>query len=293
MAASEPRRNVVADTPLGPGRLHVPAGHHYSPIPSTRDVIRAVELADAATDHLPGIDLREAEQMAWLASMQTRYDSLDLPVARGSGRFYYDNTWFTYADAVGYALMLLHLRPRRVIEVGCGFSSALSLDIADRLPDPTPQFTFIDPDPGRLSELVSSSDLAGRMIATQVQDVDPRLFRALGAGDILFIDSSHVLKAGSDVQYLFDQVLPLLPAGVHIHFHDVFFPFEYPESWLRAGTAMNESYAVRTLLQGGDRYRIVLFNTFVMRFHHQWFERHMPLFLAGDFPTGGIWLERL
>lgn len=292
-AAADPTADETAvPTPLGPGRLHVPAGHHYSPLPSSDDVDRALRRGTQAGRALPGIDLREAEQMSLLASWQSRYDELDLPVEPGAGRFHYDNTWFTYADAISYALMLRHLTPRRVVEVGSGFSSALALDVAERFLDPPPDFTFIDPDPQRLSELARPGELHGRLVAAPVQDVDPQIFASLGPGDILFIDSSHVLKAGSDLQVLFDEILPVLPAGVHIHFHDVFYPFEYPQSWLSRGTAMNEAYAVRLLLTGGDRYRILLFNSFLTRFHADWFAEHMPLFLAGDFPTGGIWLER-
>lgn len=272
---------------------HVAPGHYYSPIPSGADVDRARARADRAPRTLPGIDLREPGQLALLAGLQPLYDDLHLPEQPQPGwRFTCANTWFTYADAIGYALMLRHLRPRRVVEVGAGFSSALALDVADRFLDPPPRFTFVDPDPQRLRDVVGPEDLQGRLIAAAVQDVDPAGFSALAAGDVLMIDSSHVLKAGSDVQYLLDEVLPLLPAGVHVHVHDVFWPFEYPPSWLRQGVAVNEAYAIRTLLTGGDRFRVVLFNTFLMRFHRAWFAEHMPLFLAGDFPTGGIWLER-
>lgn len=272
--------------------LHVPPGHHYSPIPSPADVDRAIARIRDAGPSLPGIDLRVAEQLALLESWRQAYAELDLPTAPGTGRFYYGNTWFTYADAIGYALMLRHLRPRRVIEVGAGFSSALALDVSDRFLDPAPSFTFIDPDPQRLIDLVGQEQLGDRLISAAAQDVDPAVFAQLQAGDVLFVDSSHVLKAGSDVQFLFDEVLPLLPAGVHVHFHDVFYPFEYPVEWLRRGVAFTEAYAVRALLQGGGAFRVVLFNSYLMRFHRDWLSQHMPLMLSGDFPTGGIWLER-
>lgn len=278
-------------TPLGAGRMHVPPGHPYSPIPSTADIERALGFGEHIGARLPGIDLREAQQMRLLAAMQRWYDDLELPVSPGAGRFHLDNTWFTYADALGYAMLLRHRPPRRVVEVGSGFSSALALDIAQRFLTPEPAFTFIDPDPVRLLQLAHPGELAERLIAEPVQDVPVELFALLSSDDILFIDSSHVLKAGSDVQFLFDQVFPVLAPGVRIHIHDVFYPFEYPRSWLLSGTALNEAYFVRTLLQGGDRFEVLLFNTFLMRFHREWFERHMPLFLAGDYPTGGIWLQ--
>ncbi len=272
--------------------LHVAPGHPYSPLPSLRDVDRAVRTAAAADESIPGLDMRVADQMALLESWVEAYDDLDFPDEPGSGRFYYANNWFTYADAVGYALMLRDLRPRRVVEVGCGFSSALALDVAERFLPQAPAFTFIDPDPVRLREVTRPGDLTGRLLARPVQDVPVERFRELAADDILFVDSSHVLKAGSDVQYLLDHVLPALAPGVRIHFHDVFAAFEYPDTWLRQGVALNEAYAVRALLSGGDRYRVVLSVPHLARHHRAWLAEHMPLMLAGDFPTGGIWLEK-
>ena len=271
--------------------LRVPPGHHHSPIPSAVDVDRALAVAAAAGPSLPGIALRGAEQMAMLQRWQVHYDDLHLAREPGPDRFYLDNEWFTCADAVGYALMLRALRPERVVEVGSGFSSALALDVAERHLDRAPEFRFIDPDPRRLQQLARPGDLAGRLLIQPVQQVPVAVFEALRSGDILFIDSSHVMKAGSDVQYLFAEVLPRLPAGVFVHIHDVFYPFEYPESWLRRGTFLNEAYVLRTLLEGGSRFRIELFNDYLVRFHRPWFAAHMPLFLEAPFPTGGIWLQ--
>lgn len=285
-----PRGDMVPDASPS---LHVAPGHPYSPIPSPEDVERAESTIANAVASLPGIDLRGPQQGALLESWVHAYTELDLPIEPGAARFHLDNTWFTYADAIAYALMLRHLRPARVIEVGIGFSSALALDIDERFLDGATRFTFIDPDPQRAIEVVGESDLAGRLMAVPVQDVDPAVFRELGAGDVLFVDSSHVLKAGSDVQYLFNEVLPVLAPGVHVHFHDVFYPFEYPSEWLRRGVSFTEAYAVRALLQGGERFRIVLFTSYLQRFRRDWLSEHMPLMLAGDFPTGGIWLERV
>lgn len=274
--------------------LHVPPGHHYSPIPAAADVERALVAAEAVGPHLPGIDLRQSEQMAMLRAWQPLYNDLALPLQPVEGhRFHLDNTWFTNADAIGYALMLRAHAPSRVVEVGAGFSSALALDIADRFLDPAPAFTFVDPDPQRLRELARPGEVDDRLLAMPVQDAPAEIFTSLQPGDLLFVDSSHVLKAGSDVQYLLNEVLPLLPADVLIHFHDVFFPFEYPPSWLHRGTAMNEAYAVRALLLGGDRYRVELWNDYLTRFRTGWFAEYMPLFLGGAMPTGGIWLRTL
>ena len=275
-----------------PRTLHVPPGHPYSPIPSPDDVDRAQRRAMAAARQLPGIDLREDEQLALLERMLPLYEDLPFGGDPGPRRFGYDNTWFTYADALGYALMLRHLRPRRVVEVGCGHSSALALDVDELFLGGSTSFTFVEPDATRLREITRPGDLEERLVESIVQDVPLSTFAGLAAGDILFIDSSHVLKAGSDVQYLLDEVLPSLADGVYIHLHDVFYPFEYPGAWLAGGTSLNEAYAVRALLQFSNAYDIALFVPYLRAFHRDWLQEHMPLMLTEPMPTGGIWLRR-
>lgn len=288
----EVRRELAARIARDPRALHVPPGHPYSPIPSDDDVRRALARADAASRTLPGIDLREAEQLDLLERLLPLYGDLPFEDAPGSHRYHYDNLYFTGSDAIGYALLLRHLRPRRVIEVGAGYSSALALDVDELFLGARTRFTFIDPDPARLRSLVPEAELVGRLVEGPVQDVPVGLFDELGPDDILAIDSSHVVKAGSDVQHLVDDVFPRLASGVHVHVHDVFYPFEYPPGWLATGCAVNEAYVLRALLQSGGAFEIVLFNTFLERYHRDWFAAHMPLVLAGRYPTGGLWLRR-
>jgi hypothetical protein len=128
------------------------------------------------------------------------------------------------------------------------------------------------------------------VIPTRVQEVDLRVFEALQAGDVLFIDSTHIAKTGSDVNHLFFEVLPVLAEGVYIHIHDIFYPFEYPKHWIDQGIAWNEQYMLRTFLQDNDRYEIVLFNTFLTHFHRDFFEKAMPLCLENE--GGSIWLRK-
>ena len=276
----------MADMPLA-----VPDARRSSPLPTAADIDRALLRAAARPRTLPGIDLREPEQLRLLDELLPFYSDLDLENSASPGRFDLANTWFTYADAVFLALMMRRFRPRRVIEVGSGFSTALMLDINERFLGNTVDISTIDPDPSRLSELLVGEDMESLLIDSVVQDVPLARFDSLRANDILCIDSSHVVKAGSDVQFLLDDVLPRLAGGVLIHFHDVFYPFEYPEYWLRDGVAMNEAYAVRTLLNSSSRYRIRLFTDFLLTFHHERLAATMPLTVRRPFPTGGIWLE--
>ncbi len=272
--------------------IHVPPGHAYSPIPSGADVSRALRRASAAGPSLPGIDLRGAEQLDLVRRLLPLAAELPFEDAPGRHRYHYDNDWFTGADAVWYATLLRDLRPRRVVEVGSGYSSALALDVGELFLGGRTVLHFIDPDPDRLRSLVPASELEGRLIASLVQDVPLVRFEELEAGDVLFVDSSHVLKAGSDVQHLVDEVYPRLSPGVLVHVHDVFWPFEYPASWLATGCSVNEAYAMRALLEHTTAWEIVLWDSFLERFHRDWFAEHLPLVLAARYPTGGIWLRR-
>ena len=152
--------------------------------------------------------------------------------------------------------------------------------------------TFIEPHPELLISLLEDTDLQHIKIHSQtLQEASLEPFKELEAGDILFIDSTHVSKTGSDVNRIFFEILPGLAEGVYVHFHDIFFPFEYPEEWLSEGRAWNESYLLKAFLQFNRDFRIVLMNTYMHRYHHDFFESKMPLTLNN---TGGsIWLERV
>ena len=113
----------------------------------------------------------------------------------------------------------------------------------------------------------------------------------LASGDILFIDSTHVSKAGSDVNHIFFKILPSLAEGVNIHLHDIFYPFEYPKEWIYEGRAWNENYVLHAFLQYNSAFKITFFSNFLARFHHRTFHEKMPLCMKN---TGGsIWLQRV
>jgi hypothetical protein len=151
--------------------------------------------------------------------------------------------------------------------------------------------TFIEPYPKLLHTLVRESDFERiEILETRIQDTPLERFRALEPNDILFIDSTHVAKVGSDVNYIFSDILPILRPGVYVHFHDIFYPFEYPKEWIYEGRAWNEAYLLRAFLAFNGAYEIVLFNTFLERFHRERFARMMPLCLKNE--GGSIWLRR-
>jgi predicted O-methyltransferase YrrM len=271
-----------------------PPGHFYSPVPAADEVqARASEIFDRTKRALPGIDLREAEQLALLDELKAFYPEMPF-TADGSPdmRYRFENRYYSYSDAIFLYSVIRHLQPKRIIEVGSGYSSCVILDTNERFFDGAIACTFIEPYPDVLRSLLKPGDEdANEIIQAPVQDVDPERLGELEAGDILLIDSTHVSKTGSDVNRLFFEVLPRLRPGVWVHVHDIFYPFEYPEGWVAEGRAWNEDYLLRAFLTFSSGFEIALFNTYLEAFHEDWFRREMPLCLKN--PGGSIWLRRV
>jgi hypothetical protein len=271
-----------------------PPGHFYSPIPSLEDVERdAARLFEEVPREIPGVDLQEDQQLALLQSFVRYYDEMPFKAGKVDGlRYYFENPAYSYSDGICLHGMIRHLEPRRIIEVGSGYSSCMTLDTCERFLGGDVSVTFIEPYPALLQSLLTAEDLAKvRIIPTRLQDVDLCEFDALQANDILFIDSTHVSKIGSDVNRVLFEVLPRLASGVHVHVHDIFHPFEYPKYWFLEGRAWNETYLLRAFLQYNAAFQVVLMNTFMERYHEAFFEEHMPLCLKN--PGGSIWLRRI
>jgi predicted O-methyltransferase YrrM len=270
----------------------VPAGHFYSPIPSAED-IEAVIAAGGVPAEMEGVELDDAGQLELLKRLAPYVKEMPFTAAPdGKYRYGYANTAYSYGDAAPLFCMMRELRPRRVIEIGCGHSSCLMLDTNELFFANGIEFTFIEPYPELLRSLLKPGDLARiSIVEKKLQEVELELFEGLEAGDFLFIDSSHVVKAGSDAQRVFSKVLPRLKKGVIVHIHDMFDGFEYPEHWLRQGRAWNELYVMQAFLQYNSAFRIRLFTAYMRRKYRNWFEENMELCLRK--PSGNLWIERV
>lgn len=155
----------------------------------------------------------------------------------------FEQSWFPTLDAVVAYTLVRQYGPRRIVEIGSGHSTRFLARAVKDAGLPT-EITAIDPQP--------RAALTGLPVTFQpaiVQTADPAIFRALQPGDILFIDSSHILMPGTDVDWLFNRVLPALPHGVLVHIHDIFLPDDYPPDWAWRG--YNEQQAIGPLLAGG------------------------------------------
>jgi predicted O-methyltransferase YrrM len=271
-----------------------PPGHFYSPVPSLTEIeARAAALWPALLpETLPGIELRAEAQLRAFADIAELARLVEVPEQRSDGwRYFSDNVAYGIGDALTLHGMLRLVRPARMIEIGSGYSSAMTLDTVERFLDGKTELTFIEPYPELLESLLRRSDREHvTIIPRSLQDVPIEMFAALESGDILFIDSTHVLKTGSDVVWLYNEILPRLDRGVIVHIHDIFYPFEYPRAWVMEGRAWGETYMVRAFLAFNSDYEIVLFNSWLHQFHPDAIAEQLPAMLAN---TGGaLWLRR-
>lgn len=276
------------------GGLFVRPGHFYSPIVNVREADSWLQRQRAARARPPyAIRLNREGHLAlwsrflpWFAEMPFRAE----PVP--GLRYHFDNDAFGTGDGMLLYAMLRDLQPRRFIEVGSGYSSACSVDTLERYCPHPVALTFIEPYPKLLQQVLKPSDLTKvRILAHAVQETPLELFAELSAGDVLFIDSTHVLKTGSDVVFELFDVLPRLRPGVIIHFHDVFDAFEYPDHWiLRDNRSWNELYALRAFLMYNESFEVVFFNDFFARTCAAEIGQTFPLFLKN--PGGSLWLRK-
>lgn len=277
-----------------------PPGHFYSPIPDAAAIeARSAVIFDQSVRALPGIDLNEPAQVALLEEFGAFYPEMPFPeTPTPPRRYHFDNPFFGYGDALALYSVMRRFRPKRIIEVGSGFSSAAMLDVSECFLDNAVDFTFIEPFPDRLMRLLRDTDRNRcRVMATPVQDVGQTVFGTLERGDILFIDSSHVAKIDSDTLYLVFSVLPALKSGVLVHIHDVLWPFEYPKQWLDEGRAWNEAYLVRAFLMYNRLFEMIFFNSFIAAHHRNMLERYMPLAVrhsasATTVGNSSLWLRK-
>jgi predicted O-methyltransferase YrrM len=236
-----------------------PPGHYYSPVPDLDALAKRPELFAFDPTNIPGIDLRIPRQWDLLEELRPLAADVPFPDERGEDyRFWFDNDSYANGDATTLHSVLRHFRPARMIEIGAGYSTLCTLDTIEHY-DLGTHLTVVEPYPDRLLSLLRPGDMQGiTLLTTPIEQVDLSVFDQLESGDVVFIDSTHVAKTGSDVVFELHRVLPRLAKGVVIHFHDIFPGFEYPQPWVFEGRGWNEAYVLRAFLELNSSFQIKL-----------------------------------
>jgi predicted O-methyltransferase YrrM len=239
---------------------HVTPVDFYSPLPDTRCL--APEIFESEIS-LCGMKIDLEAQCTLLANFKSdfsgEYEKLeDSPDSGNPCRFFFGNLSFESVDAEILYCMVRNYKPRRVIEIGSGYSTLLTCKAlaANSKEGRDGDFTAIEPFPSAF--LAESLPYAIKLQTCKVQEVPISAFQELGDGDFLFIDSSHVVKTGSDAHYEFLEILPSLAPGVIVHVHDIFLPREYPRDWVVGRhRAWNEQYILQAFLHGNQDFEVL------------------------------------
>ncbi len=248
--------------------FHLTPVHFYQPIPDTRELPASLWQKESK---LSGVDMNEAVQLHLLNEVfpqfRDEYDRFPTAPTDKPHEFYFDNPMFSGTDALALYCMVRHFRPRRIIEVGSGFSSRVSAQALVK--NGAGELTCIEPYPSELLE--TGFPGLSKLIPSKVQDVPLETFEQLGDRDILFIDSSHVVQIGGDVNYLFLEVLPRLAPGVVVQVHDIFLPHYGRRDWV---TEQYRFWTEQDLLQAflafNSAYEVLFSNCYMtLRFEAQ------------------------
>jgi hypothetical protein len=274
-----------------------PKGHFYSPIHNLDDLKPYKKVQAKSKEKfaktIPGFS--DQKIVKELDSIKAYFKEFDYPMHDdGSSRFYTQNVSYPTLDAAVLYSMLRKHQPKRVIEIGSGFTSGLMMGVNEQYFDNKMSLTFIEPYPDLLYRRMRKGDKTRyNVIPNGVQDVTLSTFKQLKKDDILFIDSTHVSKFNSDVNYEIFDILPELNKGVIIHFHDVFDGFEYPLKWLKDGWAWNEDYMLRAFLMNNSEYEILLMNDYLAHRHPQVLKNAYPKQDKNILNGGSLWLRKV
>lgn len=277
IAVGEPLRYVLTKI-ASRVRLDTTIRGYSSPVP---DVSTLSDAHWTRQSELPGIDMAEQGQITLLGELirfKEEYTRFPEEFPGQDGMFYLRNGRFQSVDAeVSYAMVRLY-RPARVVEVGSGFSTLVTtLALAQNRAETGAGAEMIAIEPAPRSWLRHIGH-PFTLWARRMEEVSLETFTRLGANDILFIDSSHVLRIGNDVAFLFGEVLPRLAPGVLVHIHDIFFPYDYPRNWVvHERLCFTEQYVLQAFLAFNRAFRVLLCNSYMAHRH--------PALVRSAFPS--------
>ena len=270
----------------------VPPGHYYSPIPDKQEVEKYKDRIFQFPKQIPNIDIDAGRQLSLLSLMAQSGNSYNTPVEKEtSRRYYYNNDDFSFGDGVIANCILDYHKPKKIIQVGEGYSCALMLDYIQRVSDKSEvAYSVVRDNSGKLDELLNPND---RVVEYKehILEIGLQPFRDLESGDLLFIDSTHVSKVGGDVNFLIFNVFPILKPGVLIQIHDISPNFEYPYHWIMEGRSWSENYLVRAFLMNNANYEIMFFNSYMGYHHLEEVCKFLPIFKNN--PGGSLWLRKI
>jgi hypothetical protein len=265
--------------------------HYYDPSYREADLPARTDVARP----LPGINLNEGEQLQLLRQCRFADELRLIPSEKRSDKtFGYANGMYKHGDADMLYNMIRLCKPGRIIEIGSGQSTLmarLAIDANRReSADYTCDHTCIEP-----YEMSWLEDIGVKVVRDRVEKVDLSMFDALQANDILFIDSSHVIRPWGDVLREMHEIIPRVASGVMVHIHDIFTPRDYPETWLRSQRRLwNEQYLLESFLAYNSAYRVVCAMNWLKHEHFHAVSAACPMLnVRPSAEPGAFWIRKL
>jgi hypothetical protein len=261
--------------------------HYYEPLfdPSALKSNNTVR-------YLPGIDFAIERQIALLAEFKNSDLLNALPKREESpNTFYMENGNFESGDAEIWFHVIRHFKPARLLEIGSGHSTRMARFAIDTImsEDTTYICDHVCIEPYEMPWL---EQLGVRIVRQKLEDSDPSLVDSLQANDILFIDSSHMIRPQGEVLQEFLQILPRLRPGVIVHVHDIFSPRDYPMEWLEIPRFWNEQYLLEAFLTHNDAWETLLALNMLKHDRYQQLKSACPHLHEGREP-GSFYMRRL
>jgi hypothetical protein len=255
--------------------FHIHPAHYYAPVPNIIELERTTDLW-AKPSAMSGIHIDLDEQIDNLRRVCTPFQeefrgnpyywhATKQPFRSGRSRF------FGYLEAQVLHAVVRHYKPARLIEIGGGVPTyctfqAMSMNARDT--GVNGHITCIEPDPTDMVRNINENAENFELIARPIQDVPLEYFKQLNVNDIVFIDSNHAVRSGSELNYTVLEILPIIPKGVLVHFHDIYLPYDYDRDVLRTFMHPNETALVAAFLSCNTRYKI-LFAMSMLHYQHQ------------------------
>ena len=276
---------------------HITPNHFYYPIPDTTRLKDDLWLKHSELD---GIDINEEKQLELLslfeASFKNEYERFPRGKTDIPYEYYLGSGAFESVDCEILYCMIRHFKPRRIYEIGSGYTTYLSAQalLKNAKENSSYQCELVAIEPYPNETLKAGFPGLSRLIPKEVQEVPLTEFKKLTANDILFIDSSHVLKIGSDVQYEYLDILPRLNKGVIIHVHDIFLPAEYLKNWvLQNRWFWNEQYLLQAFLAFNDSFEVLWAGSYMHLNHPEKLGKAFSSYNREKTWPGSFWMRRM
>lgn len=263
--------------------------HYYEPLFN----MKKLKYSLREDRYLPGIDINEDEQVRYLSKFHYADELKTIPKEYESDtKFWYGNESYGTGDSEYLYSLIRLIKPSKIIEIGCGSSTKIALMAVEKNKEENPEYICdqicIEP-----YEQPWLEQLPVTVLRKKLEDVDYSLFEQLSTNDILFIDSSHIIRPQGDVLMEYLEILPRLKVGVFVHVHDVFTPKDYLDEWIYDNVRFwNEQYLLEAFLTSNKDFKIIGALNFLMHKHYDLLKEKFPL-LTDDREPGAFWMQKV